>query len=300
MTDKYDVVIGNPPYQGSGRKKIYIDFIKNILTTKLKEDGYLLFITPKLTLLYLLGSNISQQTIPKLYNIQYINVSDTIKSNYFKDIGSDFMYFILQNNTNYDKTMFIFNDDTIDDKLKLIFNSILDTTTKNNTNIINKLIKVNSNEWKRKAARISDNLQDTKDETHKNKIIYKLKTDPANDEIKWSNKTHSDMYKYKVLYPTLGKRILIDSDKNLFSGTSFVVYITCNSLNECENIKKLMNSRLFKYLEIMFKTQRSPRDYIMRNLIRPSSFDIKIDNDADIYKYFGLTDAEIYEIEQKE
>jgi hypothetical protein len=300
MTDKYDVVIGNPPYQGSGRKKIYIDFIKNILTTKLKEDGYLLFITPKLTLLYLLGSNISQQTIPKLYNIQYINVSDTIKSNYFKDIGSDFMYFILQNNTNYDKTMFIFNDDTIDDKLKLIFNSILDTTTKNNTNIINKLIKVNSNEWKRKAARISYNLQDTKDETHKNKIIYKLKTDPANDEIKWSNKTHSDMYKYKVLYPTLGKRILIDSDKNLFSGTSFVVYITCNSLNECENIKKLMNSRLFKYLEIMFKTQRSPRDYIMRNLIRPSSFDIKIDNDADIYKYFGLTDAEIYEIEQKE
>jgi hypothetical protein len=231
--------------------------------------------------LYLLGSNISQQTISKLYNILYINVSDTIKSNYFKDIGSDFMYFILKNNTNYDKTMFIFNDNTIDDKLKLIFNSILDTKTKpdnsNNTNIINKLIKVNSNEWKRKAARISDNLQDTKDETHVNKIIYKLKTDPANDEIKWSNKTHPDMDKYKILYPTLGKRILIDSDKKLFPGTSFVVYITCNSLNECENIKKLMNSKLFKYLELMFKTQRSPRDYIMRNLIRPSSFDIKID-----------------------
>jgi hypothetical protein len=178
----------------------------------------------------------------------------------------------------------------------------LDTKTKpdnsNNTNIINKLIKINSNEWNRKAARISDNLQDTKDESHVNKIIYKLKTDPANDEIKWSNKTHPDMNKYKVLYPTLGKRILIDSDKNLFPGTSFVVYITCNSLNECENIKKLMNSKLFKYLEFMFKTQRSPRDYIMRNLIKPSIFDIKIDNDEDIYKYFGLTDAEIYEIEK--
>jgi len=94
---KFDVVMGNPPYQGSGRKKIYIDFIKNIITTKLKKDGYLLFITPKLTLLYLLGSTISQQTIPKLYNILYINVSDTIKNNYFKTIGSDFMYFILKN-----------------------------------------------------------------------------------------------------------------------------------------------------------------------------------------------------------
>jgi len=292
---KFDVVMGNPPYQGSGRKKIYIDFIKNIITTKLKKDGYLLFITPKLTLLYLLGSTISQQTIPKLYNILYINVSDTIKNNYFKTIGSDFMYFILKNNTDYDKTMFIFNDDT-DDKLKLIFNSIIDTRTKPNTNIINKLIKINSNEWKRRAARISDHLQDTKDETHINKIIYKIKTDPANDEIKWSNKTHPDMNKYKILYPTLGNRILIDSDKNLFSGTSFVVYITCVSLNECENIKKLLNSKLFKYLELIFKTQRSPRDYIMRNLIKPSSFNIKIDNDQDIYKYFGLTDAEILEL----
>lgn len=105
------------------------------------------------------------------------------------------------------------------------------------------------------------------------------------------------MYKYKVLYPTLGKRILIDYNKDLFPGTSFVVYITCETLNECENIKKLMNSRLFKYLEHIFKSQRSPRDYIMRNLIKPSSFDIKITNNETIYKYFGLTETEIEAIE---
>jgi hypothetical protein len=298
----FDVVMGNPPYQGTGRKKLYINFIKNIITTKLTEDGYLLFITPKLSLLYLLGSNISQQTISKLYNILYINTSDTIKNKYFKDIGSDFMYFILQNNIDYDKTTFIFDDDTIDNKLILKFNSILNTTTKpNNSNItniiINKLIKINSNEWNRKAARISEKLQDTKDETHINKIIYKLKTDPKNDEIKWTSKTHPDMYKYKVLYSTLGTRTLIDIDKNLFPGTSFVLYITCDSLNECKNIKVLMNSKLFKYLENIFNSQRSPKDYVMKNLIKPSSFDIKINTDEDIYKYFSLTKKEIYEIE---
>ena len=299
----FDVVMGNPPFQGSGRKKIYIDFIKNMILSNLKKNGYLLFITPKLSLLYLLGSSISQQTITHLYNILYINTSDTIKSTYFKNIGSDFTYFILQNNTNYNRTIFIFDDDTIDEQFVLVFNSILDTKTRptnsNNSNIINKLIKINCNDWKRKAARISEDLQDKMSETHTNKIIYKLKTDPKNDEIKWSDRTHPDMYKYKVLYPTLGKRILIDYNKDLFPGTSFVVYITCETLNECENIQKLMNSRLFKYLEHIFKSQRSPRDYIMRNLIKPSSFDIKITNDETIYKYFGLTETEIEAIESE-
>ena len=296
---EFDVVIGNPPFQGSGRKKIYIDFIENIINNKLKEDGYLLFITPKLSLLYLLGSSISRQTIRQLYNIKYINTSNNIKGKYFKNIGSDFMYFILKNNTDYDKTTFVFDDDTIDENLILVFNSILDTTTKTkSSNVINKLIKLNSNEWKRKASRISENLQDIKSDTHINKIIYKLKTDPKNDEIMWSNKRHPDMDKYKVMYPTLGKRILIDSNRDLFCGTSFIVYITCSSLNECENIKKLMNSKLFKYLEYKFKIQRSPRDYIMRNLIKPSSFDIKIDNDEDIYHYFSLNSIEIEEIER--
>jgi hypothetical protein len=294
----FDVVIGNPPYQGSGRKKAYIEFIHHILLHQLKPDGYMLFITPKLSLLYLLGSATAQRTLSHMHNILYINTSDSIKSNYFKNIGSDFMYFILQNNNHYDTTIVVFDDDTVEPHLKLSFQSILDTTTKSNNNvIINKLIKINSNAWNRRAARIHDNLQDTKSATHVNKIISKIKTNPEDDEISWANKTHSDMNKFKVLYPTLGKRILIDKDKNLFPGTSFVVYVTCESLNECENIKKLMNSKLFAYLENIFRTQRSPRDYVMRNLIKPSSFDITIDSDEDIYRYFQLTKQEIREIE---
>ena len=58
-----------------------------------------------------------------------------------------------------------------------------------------------------------------------------------------------------------------------------------------------MNSKLFAYLENIFRTQRSPRDYVMRNLIKPSSFDITIDSDEDIYRYFQLTKQEIREIE---
>jgi hypothetical protein len=166
-----------------------------------------------------------------------------------------------------------------------------------NIPVIKKLMKVNSNQWERRAARIEKDLQDTMDDDHPNKIIYKILTDPKDDVIKWTGRTHPDMYQYKVLYPTVGKRILIDQDKNLFPGTSFVVYIPCSSLNECENIKKLMNSKLFVYLETIFNSHRSARDYIMRNLIKPSSFDIEIKEDEDIYRYFNLTKEEIDEIE---
>ena len=296
--DKFDVILGNPPFQGFGRKKIYINFINNLTKNNLKVNGYFMFITPKLSTMFLLGSNISQQVINKFYNLLIINTSNKIKDDYFKNIGSDFMYFILQNSNYKNKTIVVYDDNTSDEK-QLVFNSLLDTSTHlNNNNILNKLIKPDSNQWGRKAARISDNLVDDYNESYTHKILYKIKTDPKNDEIKWTNKIHKDMDKFKVLYPTLGNRIIIDSNRELFPGTSFVVYIVCETLNECMNIEKLMNSKLFKYLEKHFKTHRSPRDFIMRNLIKPSTFDIKIDNDQDIYNFFNLTPEEIKEIEQ--
>ena len=295
----FDVIIGNPPYHGTGRKKPYINFIDDLTSNKLKQNGYMLFITPKLSLIFLLGGDVVQKTIQKMYNILYINASDTIKNKYFKNIGSDFMYFILQN-SNYNNTTTVIYDDDTKSEQQLIFNSILNTTTNTKTNsiILNKLMKMNSNEWNRKAARITNNLQDEQSNEYPNKIIYKLKTRSENDEIKWTNKTHPDMNKYKVLYPTLGDRILIDKDKNLFPGSSFVVYIACNSLNECKNIEKLLNSDLIKFLTNIFKTQRNSRDYVMKNLVKPGNFDITINDDEDIYKFFNLNKDEINEIKE--
>ena len=97
------------------------------------------------------------------------------------------------------------------------------------------------------------------------------------------------------MYPTLGNRILIDRERNLFPGTSFVVYITTDTLDEVENIEKLMSCRLFKYLENTFHTQRCPRDFIMRNLIKRGPF-VNIETEDDIFKYFKLTSHEISHI----
>lgn len=293
----FDVIIGNPPYQGTGRKKIYINFIHDLLEEKLKDGGYMLFITPKLALMYLLGANVSQKTIDKFYNVLYINTSDVIKNDYFKNIGSDFMYFIISNSVYLGHTSVVYEDNTSSSNVTLKFDTILNINTEDQIKqgIIDKLIRLNCNPWNRRAARISEGLVDHETDIHKNKIMYKLKTHQKDDVIKWTDNKHQDMNKYKIMYPTLGNRILIDRERNLFPGTSFVVYITTDTLDEVENIEKLMSCRLFKYLENTFHTQRCPRDFIMRNLIKRGPF-VNIETEDDIFKYFKLTSHEISHI----
>jgi hypothetical protein len=296
--EKFDIIIGNPPFQGNGRKKPYINIIYKCINT-LHNKGYLLFVTPKMSIGFLLGSEVSQVKIKKFYNILFINTSNDIKYKYFNKIGSDFTYFLVQNDEYKDNTHIIY-DDNMENDITLNFNSILTTdNTRLYKDIFMKLLKINENQWGRSAARIEKNLVDKEDTSHPNKIIYKMKTDPKNDEYKWTSESHKDMNKYKVFYPTLGDRYIIDKYHNLFPGTSFVPYILCNSLNECNNIVKLGNSHLFKFLKNAFKSQRSSVDYIWRNLIKPSSFDIPINTDDDIYKYFNLTKDDIKIIENE-
>lgn len=305
--EAFDVVMGNPPFQGyDNKKKIYINFAINTLNNLLNADAYFLFITPKQIIRILLGENIQQQQIHKLYNVLYMNTRNTIKTEYFKTIGSDFMYFILQNRDYQGNTLFI-NDDNYGNNINLKFNSFLPLNSNVSPNITNKLLISGSTKslW-RKAGRIDamseedikkNDIVDVKDNYHTNKLVIFLKTNPNDDVFKWTSKEHPDMFKYKVLYPSLGERyVIIDKDDKVFTGTTSVLYILCNSLNECENVVKLGKSKLFNYLKKAY-TGKNPIDSVWNNLIKPSNFDIEIKDDDDIYEYFNLTKSDIEEIE---
>ena len=295
----FNLVVGNPPYsKRKGECNLYISFIQTTFDN-LVRNGYLLFVTPRTSINYLIGTETFRQKINKLYNILYINSSNNIKNKYFKKVGSDFVYFLVQNSEYNDITSVLFENNSLG-YITLEFNKILDLSDNNfiDKNILlNKLIKNNLNEWNRKAARIETNLSDIQTIDRPNKIIYKIKTKVI--DYKYTDKTHKDFNIYKVLYPTLGNNYIIDKDRNLFPGTSFVVYIPCIDLLECNNIIKLKDSLLFKYLINIFKSHKSPTDYIWRNLAKNGYFNINIINDNDIYKYFNLTPEEVNIIESK-
>jgi len=288
----FDIIVGNPPYQGTGRKKIYINFI-NTAFSLLKQDGILLYITPILAVNYLMGSEIVQQIADNLKDIKYINVNANIKKK-FTGVGSDFAYYLVYNREYTNKTIIEFSDGHREN-IKLKWKTIIPLdVNKNYYNITKKVLNINKNEWERKAARFSDNLSDEKTETHKYKIVQKIKTNEI--VYKWSNRTHKTYtFHHKVFFPTLGNNYLIDKEANQFPGTSFVIFIPTNSLEESKNIVKLKKSKLFKFLEKVFDNLRSPSDYIWKNLKK-----IDITNNMtnkDIYQKYNLTSSDIKIIE---
>jgi len=91
---KFDVIVGNPPYQNSsdsGSEALWLKFI--LKSSKISDK--VLFITPKS------WCNLSEASYnSSLFNIfksrlSYANISNNIKENYFKGIGSTFSYFLL-------------------------------------------------------------------------------------------------------------------------------------------------------------------------------------------------------------
>merc|ERR1711871_2616 len=76
----FDIIMGNPPYQGTGRKKIYVNFVEKILEEKiLNPSKYLILITPKLIFNYLLGITTLQKTQDNFYDLVYFNTSNILK-----------------------------------------------------------------------------------------------------------------------------------------------------------------------------------------------------------------------------
>ena len=301
IDEGFDSIIGNPPYQGTGRKKIWVNILDLSLKWLKQETGLLLFVTPQLAVNWLLGCEIAQQKVDKFYNIKYVNASDSIATNHFKNVGSDFVYYVVENsdgNASNSITKIITTQDK-EYNMNLSFNSMLSLRECGLANIIiNKLLKPNSNQWNRRASRIEKDTQETQDDIYKNKLIYKIKTNKI--EYLYTKRTHKDFNKPKVFYPTVGDRMIKDSEGDYFPGTSFVPYIPCSNEVEVDNVVILNNSKMLSFLKKQMKTHRSPMDYVWRNLVKPMGvFDVDIKNDMDIYKLFNLTDREIEYIESQ-
>ena len=80
--EKFDIIVGNPPYQDSkatGDNKLYLDFTKDSID-KIKDNGLLLFITPRNILEYLLLVEKNRKYINTFYQINHISIETDRKS----------------------------------------------------------------------------------------------------------------------------------------------------------------------------------------------------------------------------
>lgn len=97
----FDIIIGNPPYQDTSEIKkekriskyncnFWSKFIKGCFNDLLKDDGYLLFITP----LSWMSSGSQLNDIFYRHQLIYVNITECEK--WFRGVGSSFSYYLLK------------------------------------------------------------------------------------------------------------------------------------------------------------------------------------------------------------
>jgi hypothetical protein len=303
-----------------GDNHLYIDFTVYSINNLLK-NGILLFITPKLILENILRCDINRKRIDKFYNINYIAI-DTPKK-YFKNIGTNFVYFVLEKKL-YEKKCIIEYLDNNKIKYSQIFlkegmnlpnilNEIILNIINKTTNKLENNNKQLFNEYIKKPLYLIDNklrLQRIRKEHFTKNIISKYKNEIYQykitngftrkkykypGEIYYFNYKMEDYEKEKIIITNIGFEYAFNKEGNLNLSDS-LSYILAND-NMFNNFKKLLSSNLIKFLLLVYKNNTLHDTYklITKNLLYiPLTVDI---NNEYIYNYFNLTEEEIKLIE---
>ena len=101
---KFDVVVGNPPFQDSSKiaknSNLWTKFVVLGMNNLLKNDGFLLLITPSSWMSPNATQNNKLKDVFTKFNLIYLNIN--IK--HFFNVGSTFCYYLIQKNNNYIQT----------------------------------------------------------------------------------------------------------------------------------------------------------------------------------------------------
>lgn len=259
--DKFDLIIGNPPYNDStekksgttGKKNLYQKFIFNSLRI-LINDGYLLFVTPPgflKTTVYDQSTDIFNEI--KKYNLLFLDISD-INNKYFK-VGTPICYFMIRKNSNYEMT-----------KIK---------TDTHNLNVdIKKLNFV--------PRVVSDEIFSIIQKVEKKGIKFNFKREAKSINGEYiTMKRLNHINKNGKMNPIFGNSIKYD-----------LTHETDNPSMFCE----LLNRKLYRFLNYTLRHD----GVIYHNFMNGLTYPINYHNmsDSDLYKFYNLSYSEIKLIEE--
>jgi hypothetical protein len=275
---KFDVIVGNPPYQDSGKTqgKNSSLWTKFIITSNglIKENGYISFIVP---ISWIAPSESQKNELKDVFfknNLVYLN---TECKNFF-NVGSTFSYFIIKKNNEYIQTNV--NDSFYED---IRFNFLPKRINKTTLSIAKKIFFTNDNTLDFSSSLRNDKLVDGGEYF----VWY-------GNTLKQSNSLGKNFDKLKVVVNKPGYlNPRFDNGNYNTSANNYWVEVTSES--EGNNIISFFNSQIGKNLfEKLFKYSGYNSLGVLKSLptvIKNHQWDTK-----KFIEIFNLNDDEIKEL----
>jgi hypothetical protein len=303
--ETFDVIIGNPPYQqvdGSGDNKLYLYFTKKA-TNLLNDAKHLMFITPKNIMNYIFHQKKNRNIIDKSFFIQYLNI-DTPKK-YFKNVGSNFCYFILENTileeynvdieyidlnkvskTNY---YYIKGKEVPFNTFNPLFESILHKMTTGDTFGFKTMKTEKNKELRIRKTQVSKRIVMKKRiEKFIYPVIDKLNKNYPSGLLYYYDKKMKDMNSKKIivskvghLYPTFDCETCISDN---------LLYMIIDSKLSHESFLSIVNSQLFtRMCKLYVNSGMDEWKFLLKLSKLPLN---KIYTDEELYLFYGMTKEE--------
>ena len=300
--DKFDIIVGNPPYQKENKKtdsarggtnnNLYLDFV-NMSLSLLNDNGYLLFIHPLNW--RKIGSKIFTDFINR--NIHYLKLN--YGGEYFENVSVKTDYYVLKNSNNKKYKSII---ECIYNKKNYKSNIILSNKLKFIPNLFNKYInsileKIHLYGKEYKCIISSDchkarsHVKKGKDKTYK----FPLFNTSGHPYEFFSSKEHKDHYLKKVILSNSGKLSPFYDDGKLGT-TQDSMYILVDSKEEGDIIVNAIISKLFMFLIKICQWGNFRNEASLFTYLKYPDFIIvneSIINDKFIYNYYNLNENEI-------
>jgi 16S rRNA G966 N2-methylase RsmD len=274
---KFDVVLGNPPYQDStGQNTLYPWFYSKSIEL-VKPNGIIAMITPPAIIPGLWGvKDPDGIKMPAPIQINSITIGKSVKD-HFPGVSSDFCYFILQNKKSANDQVVVVTDAGSVISAGPLFPRVVEAKDLNKAqSILNKAFSFYKDPYKStsgdhgKSAKFDPNGTDL--------AVESISTDGQvkTRSITWVKNNHQHYNKPKVIMPMYGKTAIIDYSHKLVSaaqekngstkltGHNIQTVIT-NSDQESETLVSILESRLQRFFNTVTNENRSQYINFLKN-----------------------------------